>query len=114
MVDARFVPRSIRKVMGSLTLVGALAGVGAMFIGGCTNDEASTFKEPNRPFDAATSSTGGSVDGGSAGTGGAAGAGPGVGGAAGSGAGVGGAGGLPIGVGGAGGLPIGIGGIGGI
>jgi hypothetical protein len=97
MADARFVPRSKRsigKVMGTFALVGALAGAGALFIWGCTNDEGSTFKEPNRPFDAATSGTGGSSDAAADGAGGAAGsAATGVGGAAGSGTAAGGAGG---------------------
>ncbi|HLK92000.1 MAG TPA: hypothetical protein VKZ18_19065 [Polyangia bacterium] len=115
MAHARFVPRSIGKVMGSLALVGALAAAGGLFVWGCTNDEGSNFKEPNRPFDAGTSST----DAGTAGVGGGAGsgvggaAGSGVGGAAGSGAGGLGLGGLGgQGLGGLGGL--GLGGLGGL
>ena len=50
MADARFVPRSVGKVMGALALVGALAGGSAFVVWGCTNTESTSFKEPNRPF----------------------------------------------------------------
>ncbi len=117
MAHARFVPRSVGRVMGRFALVGALAAAGGLFTWGCTNDEGANFKEPNRPFDAATSSTRGSGEAGTAGVdagaGGAAGSGAGVGGAAGSGLGLGGAAGSGLGLGGVGGSGLGLGGLGG-
>jgi hypothetical protein len=50
MADARFVPRSVGKVMGALALTGALAGASALLVWGCTNTESTSFKQPNRPF----------------------------------------------------------------
>ena len=62
MADVRFVPksaakaatRSARKMAGTLALVGALAGAGALVVWGCTDNSGNgKFVEPNRPFDAA-------------------------------------------------------------
>ena len=42
------------KMMGTLALVGALAGAGALLVWGCTDNSGNgKFVEPNRPFDAA-------------------------------------------------------------
>ncbi len=88
MPDERFVPKSVGKSIGALTLVGLLAGAGALFGSSCTDDSGNgKFVEPTHdsgagggsggasPSDAATGGTGGST-GGAAGhpTGGAAGA----------------------------------------
>jgi hypothetical protein len=65
MADVRFVPKSATKVAGALALVGALAGAGALFVWGCTDNSGNgKFVEPNRPFpDAAADAASASVDG---------------------------------------------------
>jgi hypothetical protein len=72
MADDRFVPKSAGRVLGTLALVGALAGGATLLIWGCTNnDGGSMFKEPNRPFDAAAvdaTGSGNTGDAGDAGT----------------------------------------------
>jgi hypothetical protein len=51
MADARFVPRSVGRVLGGLALIGALAGAGALFVWGCTDSSGNAnFVEPKRPF----------------------------------------------------------------
>jgi hypothetical protein len=69
MADVRFVPKSATRVAGALALVGALAGAGALFVWGCTDNSGNEkFVEPNRPFpdaaaDAASVSGDGATDG---------------------------------------------------
>ena len=67
MADVRFVPKSATKstgkMAGALALVGALAGAGALFVWGCTDNSGNgQFVQPQRPFDAAAAIDG-STDG---------------------------------------------------